>query len=404
MALQHVPLDQIDEAQLQSLIDGRVSETQVIEYKRDTYGNADRDHAEFLADVSSFANTAGGDIVIGIAANKGIPTDFSPLSLVPDAEILRLENIARSGLQPRILNLAMRPIPLSSGCALVIRVPRSYNSPHRIVRQGTGQGRFYARSSAGKYEPNVDELRLLFTRAPQLADRLRGFRIDRVAKISANDGLAPLLDARALILHIVPFSGFDTRLSLPLGREIHWYNTFPPLLSSYPQQFRINVDGLLTLSNAEANAKAQRAYVQVFHSGIVEAVASAFLMGEGTRQSPHRLTALRLEACIVKYSHMYLQALLTIGCLPPFAVLVSLIGVKGIPYSFTMGNSLFEDEAETLDRDQFHFSEVILEDVPPDPYAYARMLRPLLDETANAAGRPYTPTFDQAGNFRLRVN
>jgi hypothetical protein len=403
MALQHIPLDQVDEVQLQSLIEGRACETQVIEYKRDTYGNADKDHAEYLADVSSFANTVGGDIVIGMAASKGVPTGFAPLSLIPDAEILRLENIARSGLQPRVPNLAMRAIPLPGGCALVIRVPRSYNPPHRILGQGTGQGRFYARSSAGKYEPNVDELRLLFTRAPQLADRVRNFRIDRVAKITANDGLVPLLDARALILHVVPFSGFDSRLPLPLGREIHWYNTFPPLLSPRPQQFRINVDGLLTLSNAEANAKAQRAYVQVFHSGIVEAVASSFLVGDGTRQSPHRLTALRMEACIVKYSYTYLQALLALGCLPPFAVLVSLIGVKGIEYSFTMGNSLFEDEAGTLDRDQFHFSEAVIEDVPPDPYVYARMLRPLLDETANAAGKPYTPTFDQAGNFRLRV-
>jgi hypothetical protein len=27
------------------------------------YGGADKDHAEFLADISSFANTMGGDLV-----------------------------------------------------------------------------------------------------------------------------------------------------------------------------------------------------------------------------------------------------------------------------------------------------------------------------------------------------
>jgi hypothetical protein len=340
MALQHIPLDQINEVQLQNLIDGRASETQIIEYKRDTYGNADRDHAEFLADVSSFANTIGGDIVVGMAATKGVPTALSPLSVEADTEILRLENIARSGLHPRISNLVIRAVPLAGGCALLIRVPRSYNPPHRIVRQGAGQSRFYARSSAGKYEPNVDELRLLFTRAPNLADRLRNFRFDRVAKIAANDGMVPLLDLHALILHVVPFAGFDTRLTLPLGRSVHWYNTFPPPMLPYPSQFRINVDGLLTLSNAEPNARAHRAYTQVFHSGIVEAVASSFRLGEGTRQNPYRLTAMTTEACIVKSSYTYLQALLALGCLPPFAVLVSLIGVRGIPYSFRMGPSL----------------------------------------------------------------
>lgn len=32
-----------------------------IEYKRDTYGNTDKDYGEFLTDISSFANTNGGD-------------------------------------------------------------------------------------------------------------------------------------------------------------------------------------------------------------------------------------------------------------------------------------------------------------------------------------------------------
>ena len=177
MALQQLPLDQINEAQLQRLRDGRASETREIDYKRQTYGNADKDHGEFLADVSSFANTAGGDIVIGMTATQGVATGFAPLQIDSDAEILRLENIARSGLQPRIFGLAIRKIPISGGSVLVVRIPRSYNPPHRIIRQGAGHQRFYARSSAGKYEPNVDELRRLFVRAPHLAERMRDFEI-----------------------------------------------------------------------------------------------------------------------------------------------------------------------------------------------------------------------------------
>jgi Putative DNA-binding domain len=404
MALQLIPLGKIDEARLRALIDGRASETRDIEYRRDTYGGTDKDHAEYLADVSSFANTAGGDLIIGMTANKGIPTSLAPLAIDVDAEILRLENIARSGLQPRIVNLTMRAVSVAGGHVLVIRVPRSYNPPHRVIRQGTGQHRFHARSSAGKYEPNVDELRLLFLRAPHLADRIRDFRTERIAKIAANDVPVRLLDTHALTLHVIPFSGFDARIPLPLGSNVQWYNTFPPLLSIYPQHFRINVDGLLTLSHPEANAKAQRAYVQVYHTGIVEAVASSFLMGEGTAESPNRLTALRTEACIVKYSHIYLRALGALGCAPPFAILVSLIGVKGIEYSFATGSVFFEDGSSALDRDQFHFSEVIIEDVPADPYEYAKLVRPLLNQIANAAGRAATPTFDETGGFRLKVD
>jgi hypothetical protein len=405
MALRHLTLNQIDEAQLQRLIDGRASETRDIEYKRDSYGNADKDHGEYLADISSFANAAGGDIIVGMTARGGVPTGFSPLQIDSDAEILRLENIARTGLQPRIFGLVIRGVPIAGGGSiLVVRIPRSYNQPHRIIRQGTGQHRFYARSSAGKYEPNVDELRLLFGRAPQLAERMRDFRFERIAKIVANDAPVPLVDARALIMHVVPFSAFDSQLPLPLDPRDNLYLRFQPILTTHPSDFRINLDGLLTLSNVPQNAQQYRSYVQVFHSGIVEAVASSFAHGEGTPESPFQLTALRTEAAIVKFSHLYLKALLAIGFAPPFTVFVSLIGVKGVPYSFAMGNVPFEDDAGTLDRDQLHFSEVIIEDVPDNRYDYAKQLRPLLDQTANAAGRATTPSFDESGTFHLRVD
>jgi predicted HTH transcriptional regulator len=157
MALLHIVLDQINQPQLQRLIDGRAVETRDIEYKRETYGDRDKDHGEFLPDISSFANTSGGDIIIGMIANSGVPTDFNPLKMdTADSEILRLEQIARSGLQPRIFGLDFRAVQVTEGAVIVIRIPRSYNSPHRIIRNGSGQHRFFARSSAGKYEPNVD--------------------------------------------------------------------------------------------------------------------------------------------------------------------------------------------------------------------------------------------------------
>jgi hypothetical protein len=352
-------------------------------------------------------NTIGGDIIIGMNAKAGVPTDFHPLHINPDDEKLRLENVARSGLQPRIYGLEVRDYPIAGGgFVLVVRIPRSYNQPHRIVRQGTGHHRFYARSSAGKYEPNVDELRLLFGRAPLLADRIRDFRFDRIAKITANDAPVPLLDGRLLTLHVIPFSAFDTGLSLPLNPRDRLYDGFPPMLSLYTNSSRINVDGLLTLSSSNRSVKEQRAYVQLFHSGIVEAVASSFLQGNRTPQSLGHLTLLQTEACIVQYSHRYIRSLMPLGCVPPFTVLVSLIGVKGVPYSFSLGDRVFEveEQAGILDRDQLHFREAIIDDVEPDANEYAKRLRPVLDQLANAAGWATTPSFDASGNFRLKVD
>jgi hypothetical protein len=132
---------------------------------------------------------------------------------------------------------------------------------------------------------------------------------------------------------------------------------FPAILSSSANDFCTNVDGLLTLSNADRSSKENRSYVQLHRNGIVEAVTSSFLMGDGTSKNKYRLNSLRTEAAIVKYSYTYLTSLDRIGCVPPFAVLVSLIGMNGVPYCFAQGNSIFEDEAGLLNRDQFHFSD-----------------------------------------------
>jgi predicted HTH transcriptional regulator len=95
MALTHIPIEQITEAHLVSLIDTKAPEALHIEYKQQSYGANDQARREFLADVSSIANSRGGDLLIGVAASKGVPTTLSPLTDA-DAEVLRLDNMARS--------------------------------------------------------------------------------------------------------------------------------------------------------------------------------------------------------------------------------------------------------------------------------------------------------------------
>jgi hypothetical protein len=289
---------------------------------------------------------------------------------------------------------------------LVLRIPRSYNQPHRIVRQGSGNHRFWARSSAGKYEPNVDELRVLFTRAPNVADRIRDFRFDRIAKIVGGDAPVPLMGTRPLIMHVASLSAFEGGQSFRLDisqAPQQLFTAFPPI-GAQVGDFRINVDGCLVLSNRDADGRTHRAYVQAFHNGIVEAVDSTFVMGEGTAQSPYRLTSIRTDSTIVRASYSYLQSLQARDAPAPYLLLVSLMGVRGIPYSLDVAaGRLFEGEAGTLDRDQFHFSELVIDDVPLDPYEYAKLLRPLLDQIANAAGRARTPSFDDDGRFCVRI-
>jgi predicted HTH transcriptional regulator len=76
MTLAGKQLDSLNVDDLQALIDAGVSEGREIEFKV-AVGSADKDKREFLADVSSFANASGGDLLIGVAAKGGIATELT---------------------------------------------------------------------------------------------------------------------------------------------------------------------------------------------------------------------------------------------------------------------------------------------------------------------------------------
>lgn len=97
------PADQITESDLQRLISDGVSERRNIDYERELPGSTDKDKKEFLADVSSFANTAGGYLVFGMVESGGLPVQVSGTQAHnTDAEGQRIDSILTAGIQPRI--------------------------------------------------------------------------------------------------------------------------------------------------------------------------------------------------------------------------------------------------------------------------------------------------------------
>src|SRR5271167_4288535 len=123
-------LPEITEDDLLGLIANGVSEGRNIDYKRELPKGNDEDKKEFLADVSSFANTAGGDLIFGIEEEKGLPTNIVGVQTADiDLELRRLDSVLASGISPRI-NYELRAIPLQSGNqVLIVRTQRSWLGP-----------------------------------------------------------------------------------------------------------------------------------------------------------------------------------------------------------------------------------------------------------------------------------
>lgn len=384
----------LTEADLLSLIEDRESEGKTLEYKLELPGGNDNGKKEFLYDTTSLANTRGGYLIFGMAEAAGVATDLVGIDGInPDQEILRLEQILRTGVRPAINGVETVKIDLANGkVAIVMRIPRSWNPPHQVTFQNAF--RFYGRDTNGKYQLDVDELRSVFAISASIADRMREFRADRASKIASGDTPVAPLAGGSLVLHVVPFSAFGTAPAFPLDRAEP--SEFPPIGNRQSRRAQITFDGLLMTSNDAGPPEDQRAYVQVLRTGAVEAVAPS--LASGPKRDSLQLP--KLEAHLVTSAARYISSLSRLGVEPPIAVFASLVGVAGMKLLQDNFGSFPSDIPHVvLERDQLHFLETVLTTAPNNPREVGKLLQATLNHLANAAGLRTSRSFDSFGEF-----
>jgi predicted HTH transcriptional regulator len=139
MVLETKKLTELLQTDLQALLDGEVAEGKFIDYKRELPGLADGDKKEFLFDISSFANASGGYLLYGIEEENGIPTQLTGITVGnQDEELRRFQNLILDGIEPRIMGLELRFVPIvDSKHVLVIRIPKSWLLPHMVIFKGS---------------------------------------------------------------------------------------------------------------------------------------------------------------------------------------------------------------------------------------------------------------------------
>ena len=197
-------MKEIQEADLHYLIDNEVVESKILEYKEDLPGNSTQDKKEFLADVSSFANAGGGDILYGIKEDRNTGKPQFPLDGLNiqnvDSEINRLENILQHGLEPQLPSYlyTIWPIQLSnSNYVIIIRIKKSWIGPHRIKFNEIH--RFYSRNSNGKYMMDIQELRAAFTLSQTISEKIKNFIEKRISLIISGENYIQFNNKEILI-------------------------------------------------------------------------------------------------------------------------------------------------------------------------------------------------------------
>lgn len=382
----------IEEGDLRSLIDNKVSERKIIEYKRALPGNSDSAKKEFLADASSFANASGGQIIYGIKENKGIPIEICGLEEEnPDTEISRFQSMVLAGIKPRIPGLYIHSIPLKGGkFALLIDIPNSWASPHMVTFKG--QSKFYSRNSNGKYLLDVDDLRLAFIQSESIKDRISNFKLERLNLILTNDAPMPLNDCSRIVIHIIPLESFREKPTYDLQKLSREPGSLETLAGGGWDD-RFNSDGIISYSK-NSDSPYVLSYLQIFRNGMIEAYKELHTFEENKKTY---IASGHFECNVIKKMSVYLKLLNTMGVRPPILVFLSLLQIKGFHISIDR-QSYFPDTP--IDKRHLFLDEVFIESFDDD---IGGLLRSAFDIIWNAAGYPGSPNYDKDGKWKGNV-
>lgn len=359
---------------IKRLVDNKIPEGKLIDYKESLSVSTVEEKKEFLADVSSFANAEGGNLIYGVREEDGIPAEICGFNVDSiDSEKLKLENLIRDCTDPRVLGTIINFIALDNGkFVLVIYIPKSFNPPH-VVKIGN-HWRFYSRNSAGKYPMDMGEVRSAIILAEHYAERIKNFRIERVSKIISNDVNVPLADTSKIVIHLLPLVSFEKGYKLDLSVYLNNYQNLKPLLGRISFQ-RYNLDGILTYSTI-SDFRTADSYLLLYYNGILETVSTLI-------RSPNRENRLHIDAIeqiIINELKRFLTELSSLDISCPIVIAISFLKVKGLMMSSEDFNYWSE---HPVDRDHLFFPEVLINDYSEQ---IELVIKPIFDSLWQAFG------------------
>lgn len=354
-------------------------ESKTLDFKRELSIRSKEEKLEFAADVSAFANSSGGDLVYGVSEEGGAAVDTNGIVLEdPEREILRLEQILRASLEPVITGLRLVWVrKRESAGLLVVRVPKSWSAPHRVI----ANSRFYGRNSAGKYPLDVAELRSAFVYGNEVAERIRRFRLERAYAIASNEGALPTKEGAKVVLHLVPLSSFAGTIELALSRR-----TQVPILGRSGYNPMPVLEGMLNHSGADHDDSPVGSYTLLYRTGIIEAVIVEAFEEQGRKF----ISLPAIEDALASTLPSYISLLETQGVTCPLYLFLSVVGASGY-HPWTADSSAYR-AARRQQRDQLLLPELVLDDFS---CGSAGVLRPLFDRLANTFG------FEQSLTYRV---
>lgn len=384
------PIEDIVGDDFYALVQNRVREGLRLDFKRDLLGNSDSDKREFVRDVCAMANADGGDIVFGIDEREGEAVEFTGVGNVDlDAEILRLTEIIRSGLDPRLPSVRFKPVKTSNGISgLVARVPRSWLSPHRVLTLKDYQ--FYLRTGVGKHPMAIEEIRAAFGQQDILAERIIEFRDKRIGLLGSVYEPIPLAPQEAfLIVHVVPFAAVARRGKVAFNN----YKIPSDIMAAAfgGHSFRHNADGFLLYTSSGMGDGTALGYIQLFNDGSAEMVYP-LPKNEGKVRFP----SVAIPERIIKFMDCLIAFYEEQSIQPPVVFMASITGADKVHF---VTSRMFDDIPQLLRVPNLRITDCLISDFEVPSFI---SLRPFFDHLWQAFGFANCPHYDAEGRWAVR--
>lgn len=246
--------------------------------------------------------------------------------------------------------------------------------------------RFFSRSSAGKFQLDVTEIRgnILASHAHQ--NRLKSFLLERFATISSKETPVRVEDGIVVALHVMPISSIATDDAIELSSLKNDQRLQPMYTDSWG--YRFNFDGWLVHSSY-SDSKPATSYIQVFRNGAIESVMS---YGEDEERN---IPSLHLEEMILGAARRYINLLDDLGKPPPLIVRVSLFQVKGARLAVKSGR-FFPDREYKIESNELLLPEILLD----SSEMLEKSMKPIFDVLWQTAGHAGSINFEPDGTWK----
>jgi hypothetical protein len=249
------------------------------------------------------------------------------------------------------------------------------------------------RHSAGVHEPNVEELRTLFTESASALEQARRFRDERLEVIQSESGPRPLVNDGRIILHIVPIASFSGAVAVDVEDVHQNHQAFSPM-GSPAHAPRFNYYGFINERVGEEN----HGYTQIFRNGALEATKASIIRDIDGRRI---ISGPSQEQHIFQALSSYILGLRDVGVPPPLIIMLTLEGTLGVTY--VVQNHVWPDDYEPpFPEDVLVLPECVLEDYGED-VDHHRAVRPAFDALWNAIGYSRSQFFNDEGLWVGRV-